>query len=550
MAPPLAEEKGVKVAVGLSVEQRYNAACQSVVQVSLRLDARSVASSDAHLAASLADAFPLHRAVREGHLHTVRHLFAASHLNFPANEPDDLGRSAVFFAQLQGRADLVHELVSRGWTPMPEGNLYRGAGGRLCFWNDANPGVRAAPCGVAWRHCGGSAPPVRVVRDTDKHKDAIRFRRAEARLRFGLTDNSVGKVHRLYARKEYGSSRSRTRHARPHLNVRDCAEGHATPRDMVQAALHLDEAGSGGSDEGELEDALLLEATETVARTVEATRTATRTAARTLESVARFVLDRRPTRAADGQWVVLESSLLADELVVVPSREEDVISLASYASAADDGAWPSLPEAMPAAMLADARAPAAGAREREALATVAEPKGGEVLDGEEFGEVDDDEWERLSDGPSPSPVSPTSLAAAEALKKAAAPRHCVAPRTAAWRGAAATHAAIGLDKMVQGGTVRFAEARCAIRGNGTSDPQTGHHGTQQENSPPAAQPQLPRRQADDDDDASTQSTMDATAGLKDASHRTYGARSASLKLVEKRSAAVAKRAAQRERQRS
>mmetsp|Transcript_5469 Transcript_5469/g.15067 ORF Transcript_5469/g.15067 Transcript_5469/m.15067 type:complete len:365 (+) Transcript_5469:224-1318(+) len=50
--------------------------------------------------------------------------------------PDEAGRTACFYAQMMDQAEVVSVLQAKGWTTMDDGNLFRTAGGRVCFWKE------------------------------------------------------------------------------------------------------------------------------------------------------------------------------------------------------------------------------------------------------------------------------------------------------------------------------------------------------------------------------------------------------------------------------
>ena len=77
------------------------------------------------------------------------------------DKPDASGRTALFYAQLNGHAEIVALLQSKGWSPMPTSNVFEGPGGRKMFWTDPKgAGAQAAAKPVASPSGGGVAPTI------------------------------------------------------------------------------------------------------------------------------------------------------------------------------------------------------------------------------------------------------------------------------------------------------------------------------------------------------------------------------------------------------
>ena len=289
----------------------------------------------------IAVSFPLHKAASDGDIYAVRDILASFDDPLPVNAPDAEGRSAIFYAQIRGFQEITDLLESVGWTKMPEGNTFRGAGGRLCFWEYDGVAAAAAtlkqqPSRSALRFLYAQKPTTASAIVREKKKTDIALRHANRKVEYGATFATVGKGHTLYSRKAAGTSRyvraSKAGKAiRPALNVRDYAAGHHVFNQRLRAAteaLQSDAVGYGSEEED-----------EKIMRLVEATATGADgdswegscASARTLANVARFVVDRKPTRSANGAWVVIQPSDVEEEedayMPVAPS--DDVLSVAS-----------------------------------------------------------------------------------------------------------------------------------------------------------------------------------------------------------------------------
>ena len=69
-------------------------------------------------------------AARCGDEHAVRMLVADS----PPNEPDSQGKTAIFYAQLNGHLKVRDILAESGWDAMEEANMFAGPGLLRLFW--------------------------------------------------------------------------------------------------------------------------------------------------------------------------------------------------------------------------------------------------------------------------------------------------------------------------------------------------------------------------------------------------------------------------------
>jgi hypothetical protein len=307
----------------------------------------------------------LHRCASIGDLDGARALLSSKTAPKP-NAPDINGRSAVLYAQLFNHDAIVQLLVQHGWTPMPEGCVFKGAGGRMCYWS-AGP-WSAARCASTPARSPAPTPRARPLSFSARasphnakanKRSTLKLRRI-ARDATYRSDAVPGRNHKFYLRRPEGGSRSRLK-LWPALNTRDFAEGYALPGDMVGAGRYDeddDECTVAAEDEAE-EDAF---ATAVLEQPVPGRPT-----------LGRFVLDLRPVEQPSGEWMLVgvtadahehalwapqptdvdiaprddeEASLVADpadELASLSSLADDVASLAtladevaSLASAADD----------------------------------------------------------------------------------------------------------------------------------------------------------------------------------------------------------------------
>jgi len=365
--------------------------------------------------------FPLHEAAQHGDTEAVRRILSGLD-DLPVNEPDDAGRSAIFYSQIHGFDDITDLLAARGWSKMPEGSIFRGPGGRQCFWTYDEPSFVSRPQPRPHPRFVVAPTPSPAAKLSAK-KAAIRERKVLRSAYYrGPGVNVVGPAHKMYPRKQPGrlAPGGAPRPPKPALNTRDLAALHWRPgamrnvlcaaesarasdlcwlEDMAEAEIALGEGDVPHAMEHAQSEAMLLEAL-------------------TLADAARFVLDRRPTRNADGAWVVVEPEAAAaktqeEAAVVAPTPLGGARSLASLAAnAADDGGeWPAL-------------------------------DGGVGNEEAEWSEVDEEEWEVLSDdGEDASVASP------------------LATKPLAWcGGAAATRAAVGFGVGEEGGVAMFARA--------------------------------------------------------------------------------------------
>jgi len=245
-----------------------------------------------------------------------------------------------------------------------------------------------------------------------------------------------------------------------------------------------------------------------------------------IASVARFVVARKATRGADGTWVFVDAGEQEDA-VIVHTTEEDAMSVSSFASRPNGDEWPCLPNA--------------GSR----MAAVEEWADFEEVDlvrtGDECADGSDlSEWDDL-DGESASPRPVEGMHEHEVAQ----PHEAVnLPKVAsrAWQGAAATRAAIGAEAAAAGGMAQFAAAvpRTRLPLSAAIVKCGSERGTIQ-----MTEKWMKTISGDDLQtlEEAAMAPMDTDAGVKDSAHRRHGSRGLSVKLVEKRTASIAKRAA-------
>lgn len=269
--------------------------------------------------------FPLHRAAQAGDLDAVNAILAAlvQDGRLPTNEPDDEGKSAIFYAQVAGHEAIVNILAEAGWTKMPQGNLFTSGSGRPMFWQYDGAAVKAPRVASPFPHSKATSqsssllmrfikkplgldaqPPVRSPALRAASKRAHRqHQKAFAAVQAGSQYNAVGAAHQLYVRKQQGTQK---KSRRPALNTRDWSWGVrvagneilATGQEAVEGQLEIEEelrsaVGIKDVDEDGEEGAAWLRGV--VAPMHE----------RTLANVARFVAHRKPARNYDGGWVVV-----------------------------------------------------------------------------------------------------------------------------------------------------------------------------------------------------------------------------------------------------
>lgn len=475
----------------------------------------------------------LHAAAASGSLELCRKLLDEGTPRPAVNAPDSAGRSAIFYAQLQGHTAVVNLLAFYGWTRMPSGNLHRGPGGRLMFWQGGGEWGASVP------HMTDQAPPS-TTRDerltTRDERRAPRPRRAVDR----PTQNVVGKDHRLFARKQASAPGSSCRRSKlPSLNTRDFAECHdlndqlvleethafifstyQDTRALIEAQAYDEERATSGDGRDRLEW--------------------------TVGHVARFIVDRKPTQRADGSWVVVESgdSSSAEPAYCIPLREaQEKASLAAVTEAVG-AAWPPLPAPTPPHSLL--AVPDGWQWVNVSVAHCSEAAS--LVDCESLISLEDDEPEAVSMADSVSIISLADsdigdvlalegarpwngdhdndgvTSDGEALQPGGGVEGSVptaaGPGTGAWRGAAATRAAVCFQDEPRAFKARKATTAQSL---------------------PRDEEKASRRAQCVSDEDEGIGWLDCAAG-KDASHRVRGSHGLSAKAVEKRQEAKEKRA--------
>ena len=263
----------------------------------------------------------------------------------PIDEPDAEGKSAMFYAQICGHEAIIELLSSRGWTKMPAGNIFTsGRSGRNMFWQyDGRVSSAARPF-----HATSRKPPAAMsfmrydrplaMKTATKKPSTVQLRqllRRHPRSQMSLS----GPDHWLYSRKvagglaakAEGAQTEKEKRRRPALNVRDWATGFKQYNQLVQAgnaalAGQVAEAAVGTGSEYD-EDSDEEEEARGMASPAHECRT--------LAKVARFVINRKPVRNAEGTaWIVIEPVCPEDEVLSIASESyDDVLSVASE----DDG---------------------------------------------------------------------------------------------------------------------------------------------------------------------------------------------------------------------
>jgi len=479
----------------------------------------------------------IHSAAAHGDLESVERCLAAD--TPPVRDcPDAYGRTAIFYAQMCGHTAVAATLEAAGWTPMPEGLIFAGPGGRRMFWA-YNSAVCASQPRFQRMHPPPPAPSVddRAARvgSTAARLAADASRRAGAALkttnrrrqnqRSECEYNIVGNDHQFYMRKAAGGDARPGKSSRPHLNTIDVAEAHQASAKRIVRATHEFQwrLSTLSEEEHALSDEAADEADEFDS---DAPPPAT------LDAVARFVVARAPRRTEAGDWVVLpaelerEAALLAPLSVVgatdedsgEPERDVDVLSIASSmpsigeaephlaAPAADVSAWPALRPTLHALTLQ--RGPSTSS-------SCAVSEQWEVLSHATTA----DEYELIE-----TPLSATTMTTATPAPAA---------RTlGAWADARTTRRAVDADGVRQGATLAMkplASRDASKRASTVGEPPAAE--PQAAAAAPAARP--PAEAAEPD--------LEALAGLKDASHRVRGSRGLSVKASERREAATVKR---------
>jgi len=278
----------------------------------------------------------LHEAAGRGDLDAVRAALSSPDGVAKPNAPDADGRSAIFYAQLRGHTEIIELLVSKGWTPMPEGCTFRGPGGRSCFWtwNQAVAAPKVAPRGIPMAapvpdvmdvdtcvdlNVGKSAERQKelIARAKQAKRQGLHERRAARRAAHASTEAVLGREHPLYARKTQGGAErgGRSRSAKPFLNTRDFADVYQLPRDMIAAASEYAAAASADGDVPQ-EAGAAMHPQSTVR------------GPHRKGGIARFVVDCKPRWSEDG-WVVVEPA---------SGEEMEAALCAHFLEAADEAA--------------------------------------------------------------------------------------------------------------------------------------------------------------------------------------------------------------------
>ena len=286
-------------------------------------------------------ASPVHRAAMAGDYDTLSAILCELDENkrsLPVDEPDAEGKSAMFYAQICGHEAIIELLSSRGWTKMPAGNIFTsGPSGRNMFWEyDGRVSSAARPFHATSRKSPAAMSFMRYDRPlamkTATKKSSIvqlrRLLRRHPRSQMSLS----GPDHWLYSRKvagglAEGAQTEKEKRRRPTLNVRDWATGFKQYNQLVQAgnaalAGQVAEAAVGTGSEYD-EDSDEEEEVRGMASPAHECRT--------LAKVARFVINRKPVRNAEGTaWIVIEPVCPEDEEAYIPSAPYDeVLSIAS-----------------------------------------------------------------------------------------------------------------------------------------------------------------------------------------------------------------------------
>jgi len=377
-----------------------------------------------------------------------------------------------------------------------------------------------------------------------------------------LKENVVGKGHRLFARKQAGAGIYNSRRPKlPGLNTRDFAECHVLDDEMVleetrafifsmykDARTLIETQAHDGDD---------------VVSTPSAAGEGRQRLEWTVGHVARFIVDRKPTQHADGSWVVLcpktGPSNTVEPAYCVPldeCKEQKAVRLSAVPEASE-AAWPPLPPSR--------RAPAVLEMantwqwlEQSMAHSECDSEAVSLIDCESVLSLEEDEPEAISIADSVSIVSLADSdvgdvldlgsarqtngsdndAVGEAAQSvlqdmagtaAATPKPDSLLSGGAWRGAAATRAAVSFDS----GEPRTFKAREPTAAQGVPP----HVEEEQEGCATAAATLAQSTLADEDEG---DGWLDFTAG-KDGRHRIRGSHGLSAKAVEKRQNAKAKR---------
>ena len=325
----------------------------------------------------------LHAAAATGELSHVRNLLDNGP-PFQKNAPDSAGRSAIFYAQLLGHADIVKLLSKRGWMKMPEGNRARAPGGRS-MWKTSGPWIVAPMALSSGLFFCAAAPPYPPAQPPTCH--------APARTASRLTLDVVGPAasHHFFGRKVHGGTRTARKVSRPSLNTYDLAEAFLpccrgdeaklvdVQRDFLFSRCHasMDDADDDMYDyccgcidanvykaRHDLTSPAAVQAAAAEAAAAEAARVRlTAGWTRVFDSLSvretterkvtpplamvkaveeHYIVDRKPTRAADGSWVVVAPDADVPEVAAfraAPSVAAPVLPGAP----SGDATWPLLP---------------------------------------------------------------------------------------------------------------------------------------------------------------------------------------------------------------
>lgn len=401
-------------------------------------------------------------------------------------------------------------------------------------------------------------------------KERVRSRKIQRSIDYRCESNAVGPGHRWYSRKEPNYKREIRARMRPCLNTNDTPEAYSKPNTahLIESMRTLTEVEewSDDDDAGTLPDAHDASAIDTAPAPP---------LAPTIGAVARVVVARRPTRAADGTWVVLDVSgtnelalicnpiatdaaaaaFIAPSLAPI-SEEDDSTDVArgrgerSTGDATEDSAstWPALPSL-----------PRPPREEWILLRAVSDDDVASVTDAtSSFADVDGSDAASLFDGcdchiaMDGSEISAVDSKAASTSPHEADPPTSpkpphVVPRTPALPVASSETRGAWGDAVATRGIVDFARGAPAV----FQRPQRASAKPSLAVAPTTSSSEVAGREVAaatvsnaDDDDVWAADLCDA-AGLKDASHRATGSQSMSAKAMCKREASKAKRVAVR-----
>jgi hypothetical protein len=384
---------------------------------------------------------------------------------FQKNAPDSAGRSAIFYAQLLSHVDIVKLLSKRGWTKMPEGNRARAPGDRS-MWKTSGPWITAPMALSSGLFFCAAAP---------------RVNRTASRLT--LDDVGPAASHHCFGRKVHGGTRTARKVTRPSLNTYDLAEAflpccRGDEAKLVDVQRHflfsrchasMDDADDGMRDcccgcvDTNMHKAAMapLDLTSPAAVQAAAAEAAAAEAARVRltagwtrvfdslsvrETTERkvtpplamvkavethYIVDRKPTRAADGSWAVVPPDADVPEVAAfyaAPSVAAPVLPGAP----SGDVTWPLLP--VPARR--STQLPASP------VSTTTESAGWEMLSelDDEIASVVDSVADSVADSVVDSMISVGELSDSSAVTASAA-------TATAWHGGpSATRVAVGFSR--------------------------------------------------------------------------------------------------------